>query len=379
MLCKYTISKLLNIPEYKVEKIVSITDKEIHIKLAPYKNNNAVCSECGKIHTKGYHSTDITIAEDLRMGERRIFLHIPKRKYKCAESAKIKTEAISWIGKWERVTKRFAHEVNRLTAITTNKEAGWYLGLDDEKIYRIDKMILDELSKVKLEPTPGSVNISVDEVSYRKYHRYLTNVIDADEKIITWNAKGRKAEALDKYYESLGRNKCSNLESVALDGARTYISSTKKYAVKALIVLDRFHAVQKINRALDQVRKDELKKARNIKDAEFVELAGCKQRFVLLKKRSNLTERQAVTLKRLCEVNEPIYQAMLLKESFLQIYESADIKQAEIQIKSWVKQAEESSLKIFQELAESVKDKTEYILNWFKKRIQKDLTTKLND
>ena len=45
----------------------------------------------------------------------------------------------SILKKWGRVTKRFAKRVNRLTAITTNQEAGWFLGLDDEVVYRIDK------------------------------------------------------------------------------------------------------------------------------------------------------------------------------------------------------------------------------------------------
>ncbi len=33
-----------------------------------------------------------------------------------------------------RVTRAFSEYITRLTAITTNKEAGWYLGLDDEKV-----------------------------------------------------------------------------------------------------------------------------------------------------------------------------------------------------------------------------------------------------
>ena len=147
-------------------------------------------------------------------------------------------------------------------------EAGWYLGVDDESIYRIDKSILEELFEKKLIPTPKSLNISVDEVAWKKHHRYLTNVIDTDEKVVTWNAKGRKSEVLDKYYESLGQESCERIESVAMDGARTYIGSTKKHAINALIVLDRFHATQKATTAADQVRRNELQKARKNEDTE---------------------------------------------------------------------------------------------------------------
>jgi transposase len=135
------------------------------------------------------------------------------------------------------VTKAFGREVNRLTSITTNQEAGWFLGLNDEQVYRIDKAMLERLFEERLIPTPASTNISVDEVAWKKHHRYLTNVVDVDEKVITWNDKGRKAEILDRYYEALGKENCERIQSVALDGARTYISSTVNHAVNASIVL----------------------------------------------------------------------------------------------------------------------------------------------
>lgn len=253
------------------------------------------------------------------------------------------------------------------------------MGLNDEVTYRIDKDILEELFAERLNPTPISFNISVDEVAWKKRHRYLTNVIDTDEKAVTWNAKGRKAEILDRYYDSLGEENCKKIESVALDGAQTYISSTKNKAVNATIVLDRFHATQKANKATDQVRRDELKKARKDKDQELVELTNCNQRFILLKKKGNLSDRQSVTLKKLCDLNQPIYKAMLLKESFLQIYECKDIDEAKEHIADWADQALFSGLQPFIDLACSVIDKMQYILNWFKKKISSAISEGFNN
>ena len=191
------------------------------------------------------------------------------------------------------------------------------MGLDDEQVYRIDRETLEELFKQKLEPPPAAANISVDEVSWLKYHRYLTNVIDTDIKKVIWNGQGRKAEVLDIYYEGIGRENCEKIESVALDGARTYISSTSRYAQKALIVYDKFHVFQKLNMAVDTVRRQELHKARVNKQDDLVEMMNCHQRFILLKNKANLTEKQTEHLNRLCEINKPIYKAMLLKDSFL--------------------------------------------------------------
>ncbi len=356
-----------------------MTPKEIHVRIEAEEGHPAICSECGEVHREGYHSSKKMVAEGLRLGERRLFLHIVKRRYRCRKVKGIRTEEILWIEIGSRVTKTFAKEVNRLTAITTNEEAGWYLGLDDEKVYRMDKAILEEQAKEKLNPPLASANISVDEVSYRKHHRYLTNVIDVDEKLLIWNEKGRRAEVLDKYYKAIGQENCQRIESVALDGAKTYISSTKKNAVNALIVLDRFHATQKVKQVVDRVRKDELAKARNNKDEEIIQLTNCKQRFVLLKKKNRLTKRQSFTLERLCKINEPIYKAMLLKESFLQVYECKDIKDAEEYLNDWITQAKESSLEAFKDLSESIKEKAQYILNWFKKKVSSAISEGFNN
>jgi transposase len=372
------IRKLLNIPEYKVVKVLS-ESKEIHVWLEPYKRKVSICSGCGKSHEGGYHGVDEVVVRDLPLGEMQTFLHVPKKRYRCLEDDRIHIEEIGWLKFRSRVAKKFGEQVYRLTAITTNQEAGWYLGIGDEVVTRIDKAVLEEKAKEKLEPIPAAINISVDEVSYRKYHRYLTNVIDTDKRLIIWNDRGRKAEILNRYYEGIGGDNCKKIESVAMDGARTYISSTTKYAINALIVYDKFHIMQKLNNTVDAVRKDELCKARKNDDEQVVALTNCRQRFILLKNKKKLTEKQSEYLKTLCEINEPIYKAMLLKESFLEIYNHHKVEDAEAVLKSWLTQAASSGLQSFQELAVSFTDKMNYILNWFKKRISSSISEGFNN
>ena len=283
------------------------------------------------------------------------------------------------VKKNKRVTSKFSQEVYRLTSITTNQEAGWFLGLDDGSIYRIDKEMLEEKAKERLDPIPAAINLSVDEVSYRKYHNYLTNVIDTDLRLLIWNAKGRKAEVLNGYYKGIGEEACLNIESVAMDGARTYISSTQFYARNAMIVYDKFHIVQKLNKTIDTVRKAELRKARENNNKEIIEFINSKQRFILFKKKKNLTDNQSRRLEALCQLNEPIYKAMLLKESFLNIYNYHDVKDVEEILKEWLKDAAESSLEAFQELAKSFTYKMQFILNWFKKRISSAISEGFNN
>lgn len=354
-MCLNTITQLLNIPGFHVVRLIKMTETEIHLRVEEKERTNF----------NKYHSCDIVPVEDLRMGQRRVYLHVLKRKYHNSETHKIETQRISWIAKKGRVTKALAEQVYRLTSITTNVEAGWFLGMDDQKVYRIDKAMLESLSEQRIKPTPTSKNISVDEVAWKKHHRYLTNVVDVDEKVITWNKKGRKAEVLDMYYDSFTREQLEQIESVAIDGAKTYISSTKNNVPGAMIIWDRFHMVQKTNKTLDQIRRNELRAARRQKDIELIEMTNCKQRFMLFKARKDLTPRQENLLEQLCQANNPIYKGVLLKESLVSVYDLESEDEAIEHLYSWIDSALDSDLEPFIELAWSVVEKIEYILNWF--------------
>ena len=375
----YSITRALNLPHYRVSKILSVTDREIHIELIPYKRKPLICSGCGLIHNKSRYGIVKMRAEDLRICGRRVYLQVLKRRVRCPTDHCIHVESVGWIKPRSRVTNRLAESVYRLTAITTNVEAGWYLGMDDEQIYRIDREKLEELAKQKLIPPPAAKNMSVDEVSWLKYHRYLTIVIDTDIKKVIWNDQGRKKEVLNRYYAGIGPEACQKIESVAMDGARTYISSTLDYAPKALIVYDKFHVIQKLNGAVDATRRYELQKARGDERFDLMELMGPKRRFILLKNKTNLSERQSEHLKRLCEINEPIYKAMLLKESFQEIYHQEDPEEARHCLLAWIEQCLTSGLKAFVILAESFRDKMTFILNWFKKKISSAISEGFNN
>lgn len=122
------IKKLLDIPGYKITD-ASLVDTEIHLYLEPYKKKKPLCPQCGEEHRGGYHSSQWTEAEDLPISGKRVTYG---REDIDPRDGKIHTEDIPWLKKWARVTRRFAEQVSRLTAITTNQEAGWFLGMNDE-------------------------------------------------------------------------------------------------------------------------------------------------------------------------------------------------------------------------------------------------------
>jgi len=216
-----TITELLGIPNYKVTHVIQNDGSSLHFVVDQIEPLPPVCSGYGRVHRGGIHSVWVNMVEDLPISGKRVFLHVPRRKVRCIEDGTIRVEEIGWIRK--RFSLRFAEQVYRLTAIATNQEAGWYLGLDDETVYRIDKCMLEKLAQEKLNSPVPPTMMSVDEVSWQKRHKYVTNVIDIEKWKVIWNHNGRGKYVLDKFYRKLGPEGCENIQAVASGSKRFLI------------------------------------------------------------------------------------------------------------------------------------------------------------
>ena len=370
----HTITKLLDIPNYRAVEVTGPEYADMLGVTLELKNYiPPVCSGCGKVHGRSVHSNGNIIVEDLKIAGKRVFLLVPKRKVRCTEDCTIRVEEMQWLR--GRFTARFSDQVYRLTSITTNQEAGWFLGLDDETVYRIDKRKLEELALEKLAPVPALKHMSVDEVAWQKWHKYVTNVVDIDKRKVIWNHQGRGKVNLDKFFRSLGKENCEKIDAVASGGARGYLSSIKEYAINALIVLDHFHVKKYLNDALDTVRKEELKRARQQNNGELSAMLHCNKRFILMQ--NNVTKKKHDLLEKLAGLNNRIYQAMLLKEQFLSIY--TDPQTAQRNLKEWIIAAINSKIPVFVELGYKFFRKRHYLLNYFICKITTAISEGINN
>jgi len=368
-----TITKLLNIPNYRAAKVSDGEYKDMFIALERVEDTAPVCSGCGSVHGMSVHSRSYMFVEDLPMSGHRVFLLVPKRKVQCAEDGTIRVEELSWLT--GRFTTRFADQIYRLTSITTNQEAGWFLGLDDETVYRIDKRRLEELALEKLDPVAAPKHMSVDEVAWQKWHKYVTNVVDVDQRKVIWNHQGRGKVNLDKFFRALGKQSSEKIEAVACDGARGYLSSIKQYAANALVVLDHFHVKKYLNDAVDTVRKEELKKARQQNNGALASVLHCNKRFILMQNKQS--KRKQNLLEALADLNKRVYRAMLLKEQFLSIY--TDPKTAMKALREWIVAALKSNIPAFVELGDKFFRKRHYLLNYFRCKITTAVSEGINN
>ena len=82
----------------------------------------------------------------------------------------------------------------------------------------ITRVVADRLDERRLQ---GLIEIGVDEISYRRGHRYLTNVADHRTGGIIWSAPGRTARTLEEFFELLGDGK-NPIRAVSIDMSEPY-------------------------------------------------------------------------------------------------------------------------------------------------------------
>ena len=61
--------------------------------------------------------------------------------------------------------------------------------------------------------------IGIDEISYKRHHKYLTVVVDHDSGRLVWAAPGRDTATLRRFFDALGAERCAQITHVSADAA----------------------------------------------------------------------------------------------------------------------------------------------------------------
>jgi transposase len=163
------------------------------------------------------------------------------------------------------------------------------------------------------DPFSGLTRIGIDEISYKKGHRYLLVVVDHDTERLVWAAAGANKANLNRFFDLLGDERCRKIRLVSADAAPWIGDVVRTRCVAANLCIDAFHVVAWATDALDEVRREVWNEARRAGMTDHArELKGC--RYALWKNPENLTGRQRRKLAWLSTVNHRLYRAYLLKE-----------------------------------------------------------------
>ncbi len=161
--------------------------------------------------------------------------------------------------------------------------------------------------------------IGIDEISYKRGHRYLTVVVDHDSGRLVWAAAGRDEATLRQFFDALGPARCAAITLVSADAAAWIAAVVQERCPQATRCLDPFHVTQWASTALDEVRRHVWNAARRGGQTALArELKGA--RFALWKNPENLTQRQDAKLSHIARTNDRLYRAYLLKEQLRQVF-----------------------------------------------------------
>jgi transposase len=224
------------------------------------------------------------------------------------------------------------------------------------------RVVATELDPGRLD---GLFRIGVDEISWRKHHKYLTLVVDHDRGVVIWGAQGRDAKTLDEFFAELGTERSALIEAVSLDLGPAYLKSVQAegHAPQAIVCADIFHVVKLVGDALDEVRRELWQQLRRLPDDRWAkDFKG--SRWALLKNPEDLTDRQANQLARIRANRGGIWRAYEMKEQFRAIF-AGDLTrdEAAVLLDRWCGRAQRSRLAPFVKVARTMRHRRDLILN----------------
>jgi len=228
----------------------------------------------------------------------------------------VKTERLEWLADNPFYTKRFAFFVGRRCRETSIKEVADELSLDWQAVKDLDKQYMQEQLRRAGDPAPRVIGI--DEIAIGKGQQYRIVVSDLERGRPIWfGGRDRSAASLNEFFAWLGPKKCGRIRLAVMDMWAAFRTSTLQEgnAPQATILYDKFHILQHLGKAMDQVRKREYKRLSG-KDRRYIK----GQRYTLLTHWGNLTAEGRAALKLLFKANTRLNKAYLLKESFGQLW-----------------------------------------------------------
>jgi transposase len=214
----------------------------------------------------------------------------------------------------------------------------------------------------------GVTAIGVDEILWRRGHRYLTVVYQIDRhcRRLLWAGPDRTVDTLPGFFREFGEERAAHLQYVCSDMWKPYLTVIARKAASALHVLDRFHIVQHLNKAIDEVRAQE---ARQMK-ADGLEPLLKHSRWCLLKRPENRTGKQEVKLADLLRYNLRTVRAFLLKDDFQQFWAYTSPFWAGQFMDTWCRQTMRSRIEPMKKVARMLRSHRELLVNWFRAKKQ---------
>ena len=327
-------------------------EQVVVVSVRPRKATKRRCGQCGR-RCAGYdQGAGRRRWRTLDLGLVRAFLEAESPRVRCAEHGVIAAQ-VPWARHGAGHTYAFDDTAAWLVTHCSKSAVRDLLRIAWRSVGSIVTRVVAD-AEAGTDRFANLRRIGIDEISYKRGHKYLTVVVDHESGVLLWAHPGRDQKTLEKFFDRLGEQRCAQITLVSADAAEWIANVVADRCKNAELCLDPFHIVAWATKALDEVRREVWNAAR--KGGQKTQAKDLKNaRFALWKNPEDLTDRQTATLAGIAKTNAPLYRAYLLKEQLRQVFA---LKGAEgiALLDAWLKWAWRCQLPSFVKLARSIRD-----------------------
>ena len=346
---------------YESECLKSVKGQDsVVISVRPRLNSSPICSGCHK-KCGTYDHLNERLFEFIPIWGFTVFLCYAMRRVNC-KSCGIKVEKVPWADGKNHLTRAYQLFLARWAKCLSWKEVAVAFKTSWDNVFRSVRFIVEY--GLKHRDFKGITAIGVDEIQFGKGQNYITVVYQLDEgnKRLLYVGERRTVKTLLRFFRELDSKVISGIKYVCSDMWKPYLKVIRKKLPDALHILDRFHIVANLNKAVDEVRRTESKQM----NSEGYEPVLKKSKYCFLKREENLTSKQDKKLKDLLKYDLKSVRAYLLKESFQAFWEYSSPYWAERYLKLWCTRTMRSRLEPMKKFVGTIRRHQPLIMNWFK-------------
>lgn len=357
-------ANILNLSSYVISQITE-DEHDYHIS-ATTANPPQQCINCQADSIRGFGRRE-QMLKDLPMHGKRVGIYVDTRRYQCQSCNKTFYEPLPDADEKRKMTKRLLDWIGRQAITRTFTSIADEVGVVEGTVRSIFRDYINSLEKTVRFEIPQWMGI--DEIHLIKPRCVVSNI---KNNTIVEILKDRNKPTVTRYLSQL--KGLDQVHYVAMDMWKPYRDAVETVIPDAQIVIDKFHVVRMANDGLERVRKS-LREQLTPKQRRGL----MHDRFVLLKRERDLTDKEAFLLDGWCKNYPELGLAYRQKEDFYAIYEAKSPEQAKSLFNTWLHNLTPEIRDAFNDLARAWMNWEPYICNYFNHPVTNAYTESLNN
>lgn len=357
-------ANILNLSTYEVTHIDE-NEHDYHVTAA-VKALPIACVHCHSTNIRGFGRREQLI-RDLPMHGKRVGVYVDTRRYQCQSCNKTFYAPLPDIDEKRKMTKRLVEWIGKQAITRTFTSIADEVGIVEGTVRSIFRDYINALEKTVRFEIPQWMGI--DEIHLIKPRCVISNI---QNNTIVEILKDRNKPTVTRYLSQL--KGLDQVHYVAMDMWKPYRDAVETVIPDAQIVIDKFHVVRMANDALERVRKS-IREQLTPKQRRGL----MHDRFVLLKRERDLTDKEAFLLDGWCQNYPELGMAYRQKENFYAIYDAKSPVEAKALFNAWLHNLTPEIREAFNDLARAWQNWEPYICNYFNHPVTNAYTESLNN